>query len=281
MYALFDIGGTKMRIARSIDGITFDEPLRFDTPQKYEEGIALIIDTVRRLSEGGEVVEGIAGGIAGTLDPARLRLVHATHLKDWVQKPLVETLAHTLQAPLYIENDCAVVGLGEAHHGAGKGEPIVAYVTVSTGLGGARIVDGVLDRGGYSFEPGDQILLLDQAGGQVASVEDLVSGTALEARFGKKPYLVDDPSVWEDLARILACALNNTIVHWSPSVVVLGGSMVTGKPAISIERVKEHLKTMLIVYPEPPEIKQATLKDIGGIYGAGVLLRMKHPINNY
>ena len=33
-----------------------------------------------------------------------------------------------------------MVGLGEAVHGAGRGNCIVMYMTISTGVGGARIV---------------------------------------------------------------------------------------------------------------------------------------------
>jgi glucokinase len=278
MYIFFDIGGTKMRIARSRDGETFDEPLRFDTPASYDEGIALLIKTAQDLS-AGEKIDAVAGGIAGTLDPTRTHLVHATHLVDWVQKPIHEQLMSAWNVPVYVENDSAVVGLGETNYGAGQGGGIVAYITVSTGIGGARLIDGTLDVSGYSFEPGDQIIAMNEQGKGV-SVEDLVSGTALERRFGKKPYAIEDSAVWEELAHLLACALNNTIVHWSPAVMVLGGPMITGKPAISIERTKEHLKTMLTVYPELPEIKQATLKDIGGIYGACALLKTKNTSKN-
>ncbi len=273
MYILFDIGGTKMRIARSRDGETFDEPLRFDTPASYDEGVGLLIQMAQQLS-AGEQIEAVLGGIAGTLDPDRTRLVHATHLADWVQKPIQEQLADALQALVHIENDAAVVGLGEANYGAGQGGGIVAYITVSTGVGGARLIDGALDVGGYSFEPGDQIISMDAQGAAV-SVEDLISGTALLKRFGQKPYTIEDPAVWEELARLLACALHNTILHWTPSVVVLGGPMITGKPAISVDRVREHLKTLMTVYPTIPQIKQAALKDIGGIYGACALLKAK------
>lgn len=275
MYILFDIGGTKMRIARSRDGKTFDEPLRFDTPATYDEGLILLSDTIRTLSSG-ERIEAIAGGIAGTLNATRTHLVHATHLNAWVGKPLHETLVREFATSVYIENDSAVVGLGEAQYGAGQGGGIVAYITVSTGVGGARIVDGRLDAAGYSFEPGDQIIMRDEKGAPV-SVEEMISGTALERRFGKKPYEVRDSAVWDELADALACALHNTIVHWTPSVVVLGGPMVIGEPAIPIERVRRRLADYLRVYPTLPEVKQATLEDIGGIYGACALLQSKQP----
>jgi glucokinase len=64
---------------------------------------------------------------------------------------------------------CAAVGrrcggLGEAVFGAGKGREIVVYMTISTGVGGARIVGGKIDASAMGFEPGHQII--DACGGK-------------------------------------------------------------------------------------------------------------------
>src|SRR6185436_9338463 len=48
--------------------------------------------------------------------------------------------------PVYLENDAALCGLGEASVGAGQGSKIMVYLTISTGVGGARIVGGKIDR---------------------------------------------------------------------------------------------------------------------------------------
>ena len=45
-------------------------------------------------------------------------------------------------------NDANVAGLAEAILGAGKGKPSCFYVTISTGIGGAFVVDGKLVSGG-------------------------------------------------------------------------------------------------------------------------------------
>ena len=75
-----------------------------------------------------------------------------------------------------IANDTAVVGLGEAHRGAGIGYNIVTYITVSTGVGGTRIVDGRIDRRIYGFEPGHQTIDIDNSvweGSASGQLEDL------------------------------------------------------------------------------------------------------------
>ena len=79
--------------------------------------------------------------------------------------------------------------------------------------------------------------------------------------------------MFEELAKWLAYGLNNTIVHWSPDVVVLGGSMITGNPAISLKSIQRHVSKILTIFPTPPIIVKATLQDVGGLHGALSLLQ--------
>lgn len=273
MFLLFDIGGTKIRLAVSRNGNSFAKPKIVETPKDFDEGMSLFEKTAAELS-GGEKIRAASGGIAGLLDQKKEKLVNSPNLPGWVNKPLKETIAKLIDVPVYIENDAAVVGLGEAVVGAGKGYEIVAYITVSTGVGGARIVDGKIDRNRFGFEPGHQII--NPAGTLFPSrsisrhLEGLVSGTALEKRYHKKPYEISDPKIWEEEAHWLAYGLNNTIVHWSPHVVVLGGSLMH---KISIEKVASHLEDILTIFPTPTPIVRAKLGDIGGLYGSIALLK--------
>ncbi|PIP61027.1 hypothetical protein COW99_06240 [Candidatus Roizmanbacteria bacterium CG22_combo_CG10-13_8_21_14_all_38_20] len=276
MFLLFDIGGTKMRLAVSCDGKSFDEPKIVETPQDFNAGMSLFQKITLELS-GGKKINAAAGGIAGPLDREKTKLVNSPNLSGWIDRPLKETLQKILKIPVYLENDAAIVGLGEAMNGAGRGEEIIAYITVSTGIGGARIVDGKIDRNIFGFEPGHQIIdptgmlcpMCDSAG----HLEGHVSGVALEARFNKKAYEITDPQIWEEEAKWLAYGLNNTAVYWSPSVIVLGGSMIIKSPGISIERVSHHLKKTLTIFPERPRLVKAELGDIGGLYGALEILK--------
>lgn len=280
MYVVFDIGGTKTRIAASRDRKTLvGEPRKIDTPTSFEEGMSVFKDLVKEVCIGEEV-DGVAGGIGGSVDDAKKVLVGASRkpaLADWRHKPLVDELSKILDAPVFLENDSAAVGMGEATAGAGVGHRLVAYITVSTGVGGALFIDGKISDNAFGFEPGQQIidvgksLWKDAASG---SLEDLVSGTATAIRFGKKAYEVEDEYVWEDeLPQWLAYGLYNTAVHWSPDVIVLGGSMIVGDPAISVPRTAEKLKEMLPEHLIKPEVKIAECGDFGGLYGGLALLR--------
>lgn len=276
MFAYFDIGGTKTRIAVSHDGTSFEEPVKFDTPKSFDEGVTAIVDTIH--NAGGHELQAAGGGIAGPIDSEHTMLINSPNLPDWIGKPLVQELRERLGAPVHLENDSAMVALGEAHYGAGQGDPIMVYITISTGIGGTRIVNGMLDVSAYGFEPGHQVIDMDHSVCKTcpsATAEGYCSGTATERRFSKKPYEVNDPAVWEELAEWTAYMLNNTIVHWSPHSVVLGGSMIVGDPAIPVDRIEHHLHRILTIFPTKPMIKKAQLKDMGGIYGAMAYVRQK------
>jgi len=278
MYVLFDIGGTKTRVAVSRDLDTYETPIKFDTPASFTDGIEAIVHAVESLAKGQKIT-AIAGGIRGPLNQKKTTIVSETVLCDWVCKPIAETLSTRLGAPVYLENDAALVALGEVHFGAGKGHGIVAYLTVSTGVGGARVVNGVLDEARTNFEPGHQVVDIDGSteGGTTPDIlQDLISGESLEAARGVKPYEVSqgDP-VWNKLARYLAYGLKNTVVYWSPDIIVLGGSMIVGDPRILLEDIVEHTKETLSGEQECPLIVDATLKDEGGLYGALALLKQK------
>lgn len=276
-YILFDIGGTKTRVAVSQDLKTISDAIKFDTPNGFFEGIAAIHEAIESLTP--DPVEAMAGGIRGPLNQDKTTIISEKILTDWVERPIVEALGKPWKSNVYLENDTAIVALGEAHFGAGKGHEIVAYHTVSTGVGGARIVDGEVDAASIGFEPGHQILdydrtILDED--IPHTLENLVSGSALEKRRGVKAYDVpqDDP-VWPELAGYLARGLKNSIVYWSPDVVVLGGSMIVGDPRIMLADIQKETKKVLGNLVPCPKIVDAVLKDEGGLYGAMALIEQK------
>jgi predicted NBD/HSP70 family sugar kinase len=266
MYLLFDIGGTNLRVAISKDKKSFEEVKVVSTPQDFFQGIKIIAKLASEFTNGSDLIAA-AGGIAGPLNRDKTELVSAPHLPQWKGKSLKKELSRILKTEVFLENDAALAGLGEAVFGSGQGKGIVAYLTIGTGVGGARIVDGKIDKNAFGFEPGHQILNFEN----YKTLEELISGSAIEKRFGKKPYEITDSDFWEEMAKWLAIGLNNTIVHWSPDIVVLGGSMLK-EQGISIERVRLHLKRVLKIFNQIPQIEKAKLADQSGLYGALALI---------
>lgn len=277
MYILFDIGGTKTRVARSDDLVSFGEPISFATPESSDEGIKKIADASLELSSG-EKITAVAGGAPGPVEPGMGMLVTAPNLPHWGGVPIAQILGKELGTHGFLANDAALGALGEAHFGAGRGRGVIAFLTVSTGVGGARIVHGRLDDAALSFEPGHQIIDADKTLCPECDGNDLeayVGGRSLARRYRKeKPYEVSDPHVWnEKLPKFLAYGLHNMIVHWSPDIIILGGPMILGDPAISIPKTAEYLAAIPWERGHIPPIVKGELGDTAGLYGAMAFLK--------
>jgi predicted NBD/HSP70 family sugar kinase len=200
-------------------------------------------------------------------------------LKKWAGFSIVAALKKKYDVPVYIENDAAIAGVGEAVFGAGKDLEIVAYHTVSTGVGGAKIVDGDIDEASIGFEPGHQILDIDRTIlGEDSSptLENLVSGTAVAQRFGVKAYEIPQSDIiWDELAEYLGQGLRNTILYWSPDVIVLGGSMIIGDPKIPIDTIRKYVVEALDGFVAAPMVAEAELGDEAGLYGGMAILKKR------
>ncbi len=268
-----------MRLAVSKDGRRFGKPVIRPTPQSFEVGMKQL----KRISNeliGDNKVQKVCGGVAGTFD-FKIGGLIGSPLKGWLKKPLQKRLAGIWKAPVILKNDTTLVGLGEATYGAGRGYRIVSYLTVSTGVGGTRIVDRQIDSDAWGFEPGHQIIDIHgrrcQQCGLIGCLQSFIGGRELERRIHRPPWQVKDKKVWEEEARYLATGLINASVFWVPDVIVLGGSMFK-QPGISVDRVRYHYNRQIKLHAKPSPIKAAQLGNIGGLWGALVYLHQQPKI---
>lgn len=238
---VFDCGGTKLRLAASVDGQTIARKKVIPTPKRFSDGLKALVAGITELSED-QSLQGVVGGIAGVLQPDKHGIQFAPNLADWEGKPLVKELADTFNVPVFLQNDAALGALGEAVFGAGKDKKIVAYVAVGTGVGGARVVDGQLEASRFGFEPGHHVI---DAG---KTFEQLVVGD-------------------QEKEKWLAHGLVNTALFWSPDIIVLGGSVVHWKE-IQLLDVISHFKAAWKMSFTPPPLVAAGLEDESGLYGA-------------
>lgn len=255
-YLVFDVGGTNMRVAVAAeDGL--GEIKKVPTPKNPDEGIALLTTLAKGF---GKSFRAAGGDIAGRVGTDGV-LSDARNLREWEGRNVVNEISQALCAPVGMHNDAIVVGLGEAKAGAGKEFACVAYITVSTGVGGALIKEDDL---AHSPLLGDLVL-------KVGDLESQISGTAVQKKFGIHPKDLDSFEERSKLADILAHGLAEIAVAWNPDVFILGGSMIVGTNPIPLERV--HV-TLVSLMRSPPVVKMAALGDNGGLEGGRVLAKL-------
>ncbi|MBI1833577.1 MAG: ROK family protein [Candidatus Andersenbacteria bacterium] len=273
MYLAFDTGGTKTRLGLSRDGQTIEKTVFLKTQTNdYAKALQEFKKAALELT-GGEQIVAAAGGIPGTMDKEKNQILNAPNLPGWRGKNLRDDLQQLLHAPVYLENDTAVICLGEAMAGAGKGHRIVVYITVSTGIGGCRVVDQKVDANAMGFEPGHQVI--DSTGatcacGSIGHLEAVAGGASLLKIHGTPPENIKDPKIWDKEAYNLACGLNNVIVFWSPDIVIIGGSIMK---SLKLETVKQKVRDMISIYPQLPEFVPPVLGEEGGLLGGLALIK--------
>jgi len=273
-YLVFDVGGTNLRMAYSVDGKTFEKQQKISTPTTPVEAVQIIKEFAHDLP-----VTHVAGGLRGVLLEDKSGIEHDAHLEQWSGISLVSLIEDLFKKVeiVRLENDTALAGLAEAVIGAGAGVGLVVYHTISTGVGGVRIENGQIDHASVGFEPGHQVLDIDRTvlGPDISpTLENLVSGTAVASRMGMPPYEIpQDDVLWEELAGYLGQGLRNSVLYWSPEIIVLGGSMITGNPNIPIEAIRKATVETLGEIVPCPFITAATLGDDAVLYGALLLVQ--------
>jgi glucokinase len=256
MYILIDIGGTNTRVARTDDLESFGEPIIFDTPQNFDEWFSIVIAHITSLAHGDHITT-IVAGMAGTFSDNQSVIHTSPHLPAWKGINLKEKLGGWFNCEAVLENDAAMVGLGEAVFGSGKGYDIAVYITISTGVGGIRVVDGRIDRNKFGFEMGHQIINAD---GQ--ELEYYLAGSSHEKRYGMPSREVKDPELWKEVNYYAGIMVANTTMYWSPAVIILGGPVVND---MNLDDVVSHAKRFTPMYETLPVVVRSSLKSLGGL----------------
>jgi len=143
-----DLGGTNVRVALGDeDGRILTKLVERTEKTKGPEGIGeqiiRMIHSIQTEKTGVRETQGIGIGSVGPLDLKRGGLMKPTNI-PYEFVPLIEPLEDEFGLPTRLLNDCAAAVMGEKFFGAGAGYENLAYITLSTGIGGGIYVDGHL-----------------------------------------------------------------------------------------------------------------------------------------
>ena len=154
-----DIGGTKVAAGVvDVRGTILAEARRPTPGQDPRAVEAVIGELVRELSQDYRI-RSVGIGAAGWMDPTNSTVLFSPHLA-WRNEPLRRNLEKLLRRRVTVINDADAAAWAEWRFGAGRGESRLVCVTLGTGIGGAMIIGGRLERGRYGVagEFGHQII---------------------------------------------------------------------------------------------------------------------------
>jgi len=208
--------------------------------------------------------------------------ITATPKPGWSHTDVAGPIAAALGVPVAFDTDVGAAAAGEQRWGATTDVRTSCYVTIGTGIGGAAIVDGVVQHGRAHAEMGHQRLPHDWAADPFPGTcpfhgdcwEGLANGPALAARWGRPAAeLPDDHEAWALEARYVAAGLANLTLVLSPGRLVVGGGV--GQRLALLAAVRVELATLLAGYVELPPLDTyvvpPALGSRSGILGAVAL----------
>lgn len=290
-YIGVDLGGTNIRAAIvQEDGSILEMKKTQSCPERGAEAVMETMITLIESLEGYEECEGIGMGIPGPIDTINGKIIVSTNLPKLIGFPIAQYIGEHFHKPAFMDNDVKVAALGEAVLGAGKGYPIVYYVTISTGVGGALVIDKKVISGqnGHAGEIGNICIDRNREKYNILNVgaaENEASGTALTRKgrelFGDKIHnagdvfdlarsgdekalkLVDEMAY--DLA-MMFCAIGHII---DPHIFVVGGGVMKGKD-VFFEKMETYYRSMIHEGMQPVIFREAQLEE-PGILGAAML----------
>ncbi len=300
-----DIGGTKLA-AGVVDPA--GRALSFVVvPSRPEEGpragmdrlFALGARAVAQSTVDWSRIGAIGIGCGGPLDPGAGMLLDPPHLPGWRDVPVTSWAEAEFGRPAMLDNDGTAGAAGEHRFGAGVGSRHLAYLTLSTGVGGGLVMDGRLYRGaaGNGGELGH--VTVDRSGrpcrgcGRRGCLEAYASGTAIAERYREAG---GDPSataadvqvaaaageprataVWQSTVDALVCGLTSIVNLLEPEVLVLGGGVTrAGDHLLGPVRAGVHAAAMGPA-SRAVRIVRAALGDRVGVVGAAAIAYERLP----
>lgn len=265
MYASIDIGGTKTKIGISTDLDQLIDIQKFQTPGTFQELQSKIFDVLKK----DRKYKSIAIGAAGFINRNEKRIYYSPHINYLNNKLALEIISDISTSNIYLENDASLAALAESNRGEAKKYLRVAYITISTGVGGALIINKKIPETEFNFEPGHHIMNFQTK----KTFEDLCSGTSFRRNYGVAPEDHNDINIWSEFGKNLGYGLNNIILLWRPDIIVIGGSL-SKKSSLFIKNTKEILKDLL-PFHNYPEIYISELGEENGIAGGIDLIKSK------
>jgi predicted NBD/HSP70 family sugar kinase len=218
MTLAIDIGGTKTLVEQYDDKNELIYTNKFPTPPDYPEFLVKLKDCLRQL-------EIDSGAICVIALPAKID--RQTHIAEsfgnlnWENIDIVNDLSSVLSCEIIIENDTKLAAIHAADSVRDKYSHVL-YVTISTGIGTALVIDGVLDDGVIESELGHMYL---EHEGEMVMWERFASGSAILNKYGKLAKDITSEADWSCIAHNIALGIHIAIAAYAPECIMLGGGV--------------------------------------------------------
>lgn len=292
-----DIGGTKLAAGVMNSHGELRSFVRMPTPaeRRPDDVLRALFQLGRKaLAECGIATADLIGiGCGGPVDTASGVVDEPPNLPGWSTVPVAALAHEEFGRPVRLENDAVAGALGEYRFGSAQKSTAMAFLTISTGVGGAVILNGEPMRGrtGNGGELGHMIVVHNGRPcncGSAGCLEAYVSGTSIAAAAAEglaegapsslpaRPTAADVSAaaaagdefagqLWDFTVGVLGSGVASLINVFEPDLVVLGGG-VTGAGQRLLGPVRDRARRL--AFGHDTEVCLAQFGDTVGVVGA-------------
>ena len=284
-----DLGGTTAKIGlfKTTGELLEKWEVPTDTSNAGEHILKNLAAAVQgKMQEKGlaaEQVEGVGVGVPGPVLDSRIVPIICANLGGWGKHNVAEELGGMLGGiKVLVGNDANVAALGEIWMGAAKGCRSAVMVTLGTGVGGGVIVNGKVIDGTHGAGGEIGHITVDRhetaACGcgkhgcleQYSSATGVVRGTEFAAKDVFDAARNGDALAArevDEMTDTLGMALATIAATVDPEMFMVGGG-VSRAGDVLFAPLREHFKVYAFKSCRETPIKQASLGNDAGIYGA-------------
>jgi glucokinase len=269
-----DIGGTKFTMAVFDGDRMVERESRSTDREGGREWMVTQIGSLIREWRSRYTFARCGIGFGGPVNFGEQRVTLSTHVGGWDNFDLPAFVRDAAAAPVVMDNDANVGGLGEAHHGAGRGFDPLFYMTLSTGIGGGVVLGGRVHRGAdsYAGEIGHLTIRPDGPDclcGSNGCYERMCCGLWLERDHGRPAFdLMQDADFVRKYVVNLALGLKSCIMLLNPARIVIGGGISKAGDRLFVP-LREELRRQITNWSRARiDVVPAALGDDSVLWGA-------------
>lgn len=248
------------------------EEFRFLTPSRYSNFLLELRHFFHTYKNKDFQAAGV--GVPGLLDRASGRAFYFGNL-PWRNVNIQSDIEKICNCPVVIENDAKVAGLYEATLLKDKFKSVL-YITISTGIGTALVVNGTIDIN--VGDAGGHDIILEHKGKNMPW-ESFVSGKAIKNTYGKLAKDITDERTWQQISRDLAKGFIHLIAIMEPEAIVIGGSVGTYFSRYD-KLLEKEIKKYHLPMVTMPKLLKAQSPEEAVIYGCYKLAQQAYGKNN-
>jgi fructokinase len=287
LIAAIEAGGTKFNCAVGTGPDDIRSQVRIETTNPTE-CLREVMDYLEHASREFGALSAIGVGSFGPLDlqtnSETYGYITTTPKEGWKYTDLLGAMKECFHVPIGFDTDVNAAALGEFTWGNGRGCDPLVYLTVGTGIGGGVLLRGAPHHGALHPEIGH--LMVPQVMSEAPNpdgvcpfhgncLEGLISGPAIEARWGAPPESFEpEHACWGEFASLMALALMNITLTLAPQRIILGGGVMHQTQLFPM--IQEELQRMLNSYVQTREVMEdiadfivpPALGDHAGVLGA-------------